>query len=59
MVLSDNSRLFHAPVFWVRFRMGLHCFEEILMAMAFAVTEEQETGHKWFQVRPLIEMTIQ
>lgn len=55
----DNNRLFPAAAFGVRFGMGLHRFEEILMAMAFAMPEERETGDKWFQVRPLIEMTVQ
>lgn len=56
---TNTDGLFPAPAYGVRFGMGLHRFEEILMCMAFAMPEERENGDKWYQVRPLIEMSVQ
>lgn len=53
---SVDSGLFFAPAFGRRFGMGLQRFEEILTCMAFTMPEENPDD-KWYEVRPLIEMT--
>lgn len=55
---SQNDGLYPAPSFGDRFGMGLHRFEEILMSMAFAMPDQRENGDRWYQVRPLLEMTV-
>lgn len=48
-----EDSLFPAPAFGRRFGMGLHRFEEILMALSFT---EQGNDDKWLPARALLEM---
>ncbi|KAG8302911.1 hypothetical protein J6590_020665 [Homalodisca vitripennis] len=48
---TETDGLFPASAFGSR-------FEEILMAMAFAMPEDKRNGDRWHQVRPLINMSV-
>ena len=51
---STEEDLFPAPAFGRRFGMGLHHFEEILMALSFA--EQGHDDDRWYPARILAEM---
>ncbi|KAG8246074.1 hypothetical protein J6590_093058 [Homalodisca vitripennis] len=55
---TETDGLFPAPAFGSRFGISLHRFEEILMAMAFAMPEDKRNGDRWYQVRPLINIVF-
>lgn len=55
---SQTDGLFPAPAFGERFGIGLHRFEEILSCMSFTMPCEKENGDPWYQVRPLVDMTV-
>ena len=51
---STEGDLFPAPAFGRRFGMGLHRFEEILMALSFV--EQGHNDDKWHPARALVEL---
>ena len=53
---STEEDLFPAPAFGRRFGMGLHRFEEILMALSFV--KQGHDNHKWYPGRVLVDMCI-
>ena len=51
---STEDGLFSAPAFGRRFGMGLHRFEDILMALSFVKPENNDD--KWYHVRTFLGM---